>query len=95
MAYFPLAPEASGTPYLAVGVGATINMFGCKDKEVTCYLDKTETFFAYTAMFGYTIRPEAMANAFFDFGVRYEQQLINDREDYRNLDLEIGIGLCF
>ena len=92
--YFPLAPEASGTPYIAVGGGATMNMFGCKDGSTMCS-DTTNTYFTYAVAIGYTIRPEAWANAFFDFSVRYEQQIINDAADIKNLDFEAGIGLCF
>ncbi len=99
MAYFPLAPEGSGTPYIAVGAGPTVNMFGCKEKVGPCYLadnkDDTRMYFAYSVMLGYTMRPEAMANTFFDFGIRYDQQVINDKTDYKNLDVEVGIGLAF
>ncbi len=95
MLIFPLAPEASGTPYVAAGAGATFNLFSCKGDETQCYMDSTETFFTYSVTVGYTMRPEAFANTFFDFAVRYEQQIINDCSDYMNLDLEVGIGLAF
>ncbi len=94
IAYFPTAPEASGTPYIAVGAGLTVNMFGCKGDGAVCS-DTTLNYFTYSVALGYTMRPEAMANAFFDFSVRYEQQLINDAADIKTLDFEAGIGLCF
>lgn len=93
--YFPLAPEASGTPYLAVGVGPTINAFTCRDESATCYLDKTKVYFAYSLVVGYTMRPEAMAHAFFDFAIRYDQQVINNEADFTGVDAELSIGLAF
>jgi hypothetical protein len=100
--YFPLAPEASGTPYLAVGAGATIDIFGCQRVAMPCYLDclpdstdDTQVHFAYTLILGYTMRPEAFARAFFDFAVRYDQQVIDNVADYTNLDVEVSVGLNF
>jgi hypothetical protein len=93
--YFPIAPEASGTPYVAVGAGATFNIFGCKENRSPCYKDTTETYFTYSVTLGYTMRPEAYTSVFFDFAVRYEQQLINDYTDYKSMEVEAGIGLCF
>lgn len=94
LAYFPLAPEASGTPYIAFGVGATVNKFSCRDKIKTCYLDEAKNNVAYTVAVGYTMRPEAMAHAFFDFGIRYDQQIVNNKNDYIDIGVEVGIGLC-
>lgn len=100
--YFPLAPEASGTPYLAVGAGATIDIFDCQTMAHPCYLDclqdstdDTQVHFAYTLILGYTLRPESMARAFFDFAVRYDQQVIDNVADYTNLDAEVSVGLNF
>jgi hypothetical protein len=102
--YFPLAPEASGTPYFALGAGATIDIFGCQKEAAVapCYLDclpdstdDTQVHFAYTLAIGYTMRPESMARAFFDFAVRYDQQVIDNVADYTNLDAEVSVGLNF
>lgn len=100
--YFPLAPEASGTPYLALGAGATIDIFDCQKEALPCYLDclpdttdDTQIHFAYTLILGYTMRPESMARAFFDFALRYDQQVIDDVADYTNLDAEVSVGFNF
>lgn len=100
--YFPLAPEASGTPYLALGAGATIDLFDCQSMAHPCYLDcladstdDTQVHFAYTVILGYTLRPESMVRAFFDFAVRYDHQVIDNVADYTNLDAEVSVGLNF
>lgn len=93
IAIFPVAGEAASTPYLGVGGGMTINSEGAKlgDSEES----NTEVHPTATVQLGYTLRPEAMSKTLFDFYIRYEQQFINHRSDYRNVDVGVGVGLCF
>lgn len=93
MAIFPAAGEAASTPFLGIGGGMTINSESRKlgDSEES----DTKVYPTLAVQLGYTLRPEAMSNTLFDFYIRYEQQFINDRGDYRNIDFGAGIGLCF
>jgi hypothetical protein len=100
--FIPLAGEAASTPYFAFGPGATVNIFSFdyptgyfSDGSPAQSTTKTKTYFAYTVKVGYLLRPESMTNTFFDLGMRYEQQMVGDGDDWRNVDLEVGVGLGF
>jgi hypothetical protein len=98
--YVPLAGEAASTPYFAFGPGATVNIFSSSIPtemllEGESNETNTETHFSYALKVGYLLRPESMTNTFFDLGARYEQQIITDADDWRNIDLEVGVGLAF
>lgn len=90
---FPVAGEAASTPFLAISGGATINSESVKAGDGS--ESNTKVYLTYTVQLGYTLRPEAMESTLFDLYIRYEQQLINNRSDIRNIDIGVGVGLCF
>jgi hypothetical protein len=93
LAVFPFVEESASTPFFAVGGGATINKSENKGNEEPD--SSTDVYMTYTVQLGYTLRPESMESTLFEIYIRYEQQLINDSSDFRNLDVGLGIGLCF
>jgi hypothetical protein len=93
LAIFPIAGEAASTPFLAIGGGATINSESIKASNGS--ESNTKVYLTYTVQLGYALRPEAMESTLFDLYIRYEQQVINDQSDFRNIDIGVGVGLCF
>ena len=91
--YFPFAPETAGSPYATVGFGATYNREKYTD---TLGVDQTDNSVYSGALLGigYTLRPEAMPNTYFDILLTYNQQFILDNPDYRAINFLIGIGFA-
>lgn len=92
MAYFPLAPEAASTAFLAVGGGITVNTVSSNSPW---FDDDTETRPTYSIRLGYSFRPEQMQSTMFEIGIQYEQQLEEDVSDWRSIGIQAGLGLCF
>lgn len=91
--YFPLASEASSTPYIALGPGVTFNSVG--DDGVSSGSDERDPYFSYALKIGWAFRPEHMASTLFELGARYEQQFIGHSPDFQTAELEACVGRVF
>jgi len=90
--YFPLAPEAGSTPYLALGPGVTFN--SVTDGQPGSR-EKRDPYFTYALKVGWAFRPETMARTLFEIGARYEQQFIGFSPDFQTFDMEACVGRTF
>jgi len=91
--YFPLASEASSTPYFALGPGVTFNSVG-DDAQSGGSKDQDPTF-TYALKIGWAFRPEHMTSTIFELGARYEQQFIGHSPDFQTVELEACVGRTF
>ena len=91
--YFPVAPEGSSTPFVALGPGVTFNSVG--DDRRPGEPREPPPYFTYALKAGWTFRPEQMSNTIFELGARYEQQFIGGSPSFQTFDLEACIGHTF
>ena len=90
--YFPLAAEASSTPYVALGPGVTFSKVDNSGPPGSS--TERDPYFSYALKVGWAFRPEHMSTLF-EIGARYEQQFIGNADDLQTFDLEASVGRTF
>jgi len=91
--YFPLAAEASSTPYAALGPGVTFNSTG--DGAGASGPKQRDPYFTYALKIGWAFRPEQMTSTLFELGARYEQQFIGGSSEFQTVEMEACVGRTF
>ena len=91
--YFPLAPEGSSTPYVALGPGVTFSQVG--DSGDPDSPTKRDPYFTYALKLGWAFRPEQMSGTVFEVGARFEHQFIGGSPDFQTVDVEVCVGRVF